>query len=105
MTRTTNGTGANSGTASKVWVNARISIAPNATNEIGQPHTFTVTLEKDSGSGFGPAAGEHVDVTLTTVERGNAPDRGHRHLHQRRGEHQRERPVHDHVRLADRPAR
>src|SRR6185503_5983650 len=44
---------------------ARISIAPNATNEVGQPHTFTVTLEKDTGSGFGPAAGEHVTVTLT----------------------------------------
>src|SRR5262249_10859036 len=34
-------------------------------NEIGHSHTFTVTLEKDSGSGFGPAALEHVDVTLT----------------------------------------
>ena len=54
-----------SGPATKVWVAARISIAPNATNEIGQPHTFTVTLEKDSGTGFGPAANEHVAVTLT----------------------------------------
>jgi hypothetical protein len=44
---------------------AKISIAPNATNEVGQPHTFTVTLQKDTGSGFVPAAGEHVDVTLT----------------------------------------
>ena len=65
VTRTTNGAGDNSGPANKTWVNARISIAPNATNEIGQPHTFTVTLQKDSGSGFGPAQGEHVDVTLT----------------------------------------
>jgi hypothetical protein len=48
-----------------VWVAAKISITPNATNEVGQPHTFTVTLQKDSGSGFGPAANEHVTVTLT----------------------------------------
>jgi hypothetical protein len=71
ITRTT-GTAANtaaggSGNASKAWVNARISIAPSATNEVGQSHTFTVTLEKDTGNGAGfqPAAGEHVDVTLT----------------------------------------
>src|SRR5439155_7511155 len=37
--------------ATKKWAAARISIAPNATNEIGQPHTFTVTLEKDPGTG------------------------------------------------------
>ena len=28
-----------------------ISIAPSATNEVGQPHTFTVTLLKDTGTG------------------------------------------------------
>src|SRR5205814_9594618 len=28
-------------------VNARISIAPNATNEVGRPHTFTVTVLQD----------------------------------------------------------
>jgi hypothetical protein len=65
LTRHTNGTGANSGPASKTWRGAKISIVPNATNEVGQPHTFTVTLMKESGSGFVPAAGEHVDVTLT----------------------------------------
>jgi uncharacterized repeat protein (TIGR01451 family) len=66
LTRNTDGIGANSEPAVKTWVNARISIAPNATNEIGHPHTFTVTLEKDTGTGtFVPAAGEHVDVTLT----------------------------------------
>ena len=52
LTRHTNGTGANSGPAVKTWVNARISIAPNATNEVGQPHTFTVTLQKDTGTGI-----------------------------------------------------
>ena len=66
LTRNTNGAGANSGAATKTWVNARISITPNATNEVGAPHTFTVTLEKDPGTGtFVAAAGEHVDVTLT----------------------------------------
>ena len=51
LTRHTNGTGANSNPAVKTWVNARIAIAPNATNEVGQAHTFTVTLQKDTGTG------------------------------------------------------
>src|SRR5262249_15732514 len=65
--RDTNGTGANSGPATKTWVNARIHIPPNATNESNAPHTFTVTLEKDigDGAGFVPFAGAHVDFTLT----------------------------------------
>src|SRR5262245_6047214 len=63
---TGDGHAGDSADAGKTWVNAQISIAPNATNEVGQPHTFTVTLEKDTGTGvFVPAAGEHVDVTLT----------------------------------------
>jgi len=46
---------------------AKISIAPSATNGIGESHTFTVTLQKDldDGAGYVAAAGEHVDVTLT----------------------------------------
>jgi hypothetical protein len=46
---------------------AKIEIAPNATNAVGQSHTFTVTLSKDpTGTGpFVAAAGEHVDFTLT----------------------------------------
>ena len=57
----------NSGPAMKRWVNAKISITPTATNIVGQPHTFVVTLQKDigDGNGFVAAAGEHVDVTLT----------------------------------------
>ncbi|MFL6014809.1 MAG: hypothetical protein ACJ74P_11095, partial [Gaiellaceae bacterium] len=40
---------------------AKITIAPSATNRIGQAHTFTVTLMKDEdGAGFKPAVGEHV---------------------------------------------
>jgi hypothetical protein len=66
LTRATgDGLAGDSDDAQKSWGSARISIAPNATNEIGQPHTFTVTLEKNTGSGFVPAAGEHVTVTLT----------------------------------------
>jgi uncharacterized repeat protein (TIGR01451 family) len=46
---------------------ANISIAAGATNGVGEPHTFTVTLQKDLDDGSGPVAavGEHVDVTLT----------------------------------------
>jgi hypothetical protein len=63
--RETDGTGSNSVDAQKTWGSVKISIAPDATNEVGASHTFTVTLQKDTGSGFVPAAGEHVDVTLT----------------------------------------
>ena len=52
--------------ATKTWATARIAIASSATNEVGQSHTFTVTLEKDTGTGtFVPVQGEHVSVTLT----------------------------------------
>jgi uncharacterized repeat protein (TIGR01451 family) len=46
---------------------ARITIAPSATNGIGESHTFTVTLSKDLDDGAGPipASGEHVTATLT----------------------------------------
>ena len=66
LTRHTNGTNGNSNPAVKTWVNARIAIAPNATNEVGHSHTFTVTLQKDTGTGtFVAASGEHVTATLT----------------------------------------
>src|SRR5439155_752207 len=43
----TDGTGLNSGNAVKTFVDAKISITPStATNRIGDPHTFTVTLWK-----------------------------------------------------------
>jgi hypothetical protein len=66
LTRDTNGVPANSGPAVKTWVNAKITITPNATNAVGQPHTFTATLSKDTGTGtFVAAAGETVTITLT----------------------------------------
>ena len=52
------------GPATKTWVDARIAIAPNATNEVGQPHTFTVTLEKDTGDG--PASSRPRASTSTS---------------------------------------
>jgi hypothetical protein len=46
---------------------ANITIAPNtATNVVGAPHTFTVTVSEDSGSGFQPVANAPVTVTLTS---------------------------------------
>jgi prealbumin domain-containing protein len=52
---------------SSVVVDAKISITPNGVNKVGDSHTFTVLLQKDigNGSGFGPAVGETVHVTLT----------------------------------------
>ena len=43
----TNGTGGNSGPAVKTWVDANITITPNDTNEVGAPHTFTVTVQPE----------------------------------------------------------
>src|SRR5207249_3963375 len=45
ITRTTNGTAGNSGTASKTWVDATIAITPaTATNAVGTNHTLTITV-------------------------------------------------------------
>src|SRR5204862_7895357 len=46
VVRNTDGTGSNSAAANKTWVNAKIAIAPDATNRVGSPHTFTVTVSK-----------------------------------------------------------
>ncbi|HET9564071.1 MAG TPA: SpaA isopeptide-forming pilin-related protein [Mycobacterium sp.] len=63
----TNGTGGNSGPAVKTWVDANITIAPNDTNEVGAPHTFTVTVQQNAGGGAGFVAATvgNVDVSLT----------------------------------------
>src|SRR5439155_1256492 len=45
VTRTTDGTAGNSGTASKTWADATIAITPaTATNALGTNHTLTITL-------------------------------------------------------------
>ena len=52
--------------ATKLWVNAAITITPSATNAVGQPHTFTVTVLQDSGSGLTPVGADlPCNVTLT----------------------------------------
>src|SRR5262249_8049632 len=38
-----------SGPAVKTFEDARITITPDATNAVGQPHTFTVTVQQDDG--------------------------------------------------------
>ena len=48
----------------KTWVDARISITPSGTNKVNDPHTFTVTVEKNSGAGFVAAAGVTVTPTI-----------------------------------------
>jgi phosphoheptose isomerase len=65
LTRSTDGTGSNSGPATKRFVDAKISITPSATNRVGQPHTFTATLLADTGAGFAAAAGQPLTITLT----------------------------------------
>jgi hypothetical protein len=55
-TATTSGTGG-SGPAVKKYVDAAISIAASAVNEVGHPHTFTVTLTALPGNtGLSPSA-------------------------------------------------
>ena len=44
VTVSTDGTGANSGPATKNYVNATIAITPNAVNAVGTSETFTVTV-------------------------------------------------------------
>src|SRR6266571_4320627 len=63
----TDGKGSNSGPATKVFVDASIAIGPSAANEVGTPHTFTVTVKANSGDGAGfvPATVGHVSFTLT----------------------------------------
>jgi len=52
---------------------ARITITPDGTNAVGDAHTFTVTVQQDSGSGFVPAVGANVTVVLAGAN-GAVPD-------------------------------
>ena len=47
LTRATDSTHGSTGDATKRFVDATISIAPDAVNAVGQPHTFTVTVMQD----------------------------------------------------------
>jgi hypothetical protein len=79
LTRETDGLALNSDDAVKVFIEpaASITIEEDATNEVGTPHTFVVTVQEDPlGDGnFGPAAGETVDVTYASANGADAnPD-------------------------------
>jgi hypothetical protein len=63
ITVETDGVSPNSDDLFKRWVDARISIDPDDVNRVGENHTFTVTVEADSGSGSFAA----VDVAAVTV--------------------------------------
>jgi hypothetical protein len=75
FTVTTNGIAPNSAPAVKRFVDGKISIGPSATNGIGEPHTFTVTVQQDDGltaaqggdgvTGYAPVSGDNPTVTLT----------------------------------------
>jgi hypothetical protein len=64
-----------SGPATKRFVDAKVTITPDAVNAVGDPHTFTVTVLKDAGDGLGfvPAAGDSVSVTLAGLNGASAP--------------------------------
>ena len=67
LQRETDNLGGNAPPVVKQWIDARIAVGPSGIGLVGTPRTLTVTLEKDVGTGaFAPAAGEHVDVALTS---------------------------------------
>jgi hypothetical protein len=51
--------------AHKRFVDGRVTISPDDVNGIGEPHTFVVDAEQNTGAGFVAATDGHVDVTLT----------------------------------------
>src|SRR5262249_57865156 len=66
LTRATgDGNAGDSGPATKFFEDATISIAPNATNGVTEPHTFTVTILDNAGDGNGFVAAANVPVTVT----------------------------------------
>lgn len=64
--------GSFSASATKLWVDFRISVVPDDINDVGAPHDFTVTLENDEGDGFAPLGGETVDLALDAGDHTNA---------------------------------
>ncbi len=60
---TTNGLAGNSAPITKRWVDASVSIAPNGVNEVGDPHSFTVTVTAWP-SGAEPVAFEAITTAV-----------------------------------------
>jgi hypothetical protein len=53
-------------TATKSWGDFRVTVTPpTATNYVGEPHTFTVLVEHDTGAGFEPLADAPVSLSTT----------------------------------------
>lgn len=63
----TDGAAPNSGDATKLFVDARISISPDGNNPIGAPHTFDVLVEANTGSGWNAIDVSGVTVTLAAT--------------------------------------
>jgi hypothetical protein len=74
VSRTTDGTGNNSYPAIKTYIEigAKINIEPDATNEVGQPHNFTINVMENTGSGFVNAADEKVNVSFENINNAQA---------------------------------
>ena len=70
----TDGLGQNSADAQKDYVNAKISIAQDDINAVGDPHTFTIKVEKDTGSGFTGVSGVNPTVVFTPSASGTVTD-------------------------------
>ncbi|MFC2105366.1 lamin tail domain-containing protein, partial [Candidatus Bipolaricaulota bacterium] len=67
LTRQTDGTGNNSDDAGKTYVHARMTFGPDeATNVVGDPHTFTAHLQINDGTGWSNADGETISIVKTS---------------------------------------
>ena len=65
VSRSTDGTGSNSGPGVKKYVSGSITIGPaEATNDVGDPHTFTVTVTQSPGDATPIATSASVVVTI-----------------------------------------
>jgi hypothetical protein len=65
QTQSDSGQGSFTGSGTKSFVDYRVLVTPaSATNEVGVPHTFSVTLQRDNGSGWQGFAGQTVSLSL-----------------------------------------
>jgi len=73
--RETDGERYNSDDAEKTYVDASIGITPQeATNAVGQPHTFTITVKENDGTGASPVQGANPVVSITPTPDGGITD-------------------------------